>query len=82
METSKSAKKNGQLTAEMRRDLNPHKAARFAMWKWGKRYVRSGLGSMGFWDSLSKTEQDFCRDAVRQICAARDESGGEAIYGK
>lgn len=56
-----------------RRDLDPHKAARFAMWFFHERYSRQRLGSMGFWDSLTERDRDMCREAVREILAARDE---------
>ena len=59
--------------AQAQRDLTPHKAARFAMWTWSDAYARKGLGSMGFWDSLNEHQQDICRRAVAEICAARDE---------
>ena len=56
-----------------RRDLDPHKAAVAAMWLWGKRYSEQRLGSMGFWDSLSASEQRICRDLVARIAEVRDE---------
>lgn len=59
--------------AVAQRDLNPHKPARMAMWLWSDRYARSGLGSMGFWDSLDDRQQQVCRDAVADVAAARDE---------
>lgn len=55
---------------QAQRDLNPHKPARFAMWLWGRRYAYQGLGSMGFWDSLTESEQALCRQAVAEIEAA------------
>ena len=55
---------------QAQRDLNPHKPARFAMWLWGERYARQGLGSMGFWDSLTDQERNIARLAVSQIEAA------------
>lgn len=57
----------------MRRNLNPHKPARAAMYMWGKRYSQQGGGSMDFWDSLSAREKRLCRDLVRDIEKARPE---------
>lgn len=49
------------------RNLNPHKAARAAMFLFSKRYAAQGGGSMDFWGSLSKPDQDFCRRCVEGI---------------
>ena len=73
MSMSKYASRADYDKEQAQRDLNPHKAARFAMWKWSDAYARKGLGSMGFWDSLDEHQQDICRRAVAEICAARDE---------
>lgn len=50
-----------------RRNQNPHKPARLAMFKWGASYARQGGGSMDFWDKLSKSEQQLCREVVKAI---------------
>lgn len=50
-----------------RRNLNPHKEARVAMYIWGARYARMGGGSMDFWDSLSKSDQRICRELVDKL---------------
>ena len=55
-------------------DLNPHSQAIFAMWLFGEKYARSGLGSMGFWKSLDAIEKDMCRDATASIRKAKDEA--------
>lgn len=55
---------------QAQRDLNPHKAAKFAMWHWHERYAGQRLGSMGFWDSLTDRERDFSRRAAADIEAA------------
>lgn len=68
------ASKKDYDAAMAKRDLNPHKAARVAMWLWGPRYARSGLGSMGYWDSLSDSEKDTCRLAVSDIERAPSET--------
>lgn len=73
MSMSQYATRADYEKAQAQRDLNPHKAARFAMWKWSDAYARSGLGSMGFWDSLNDHQQDICRRAVAEICASHDE---------
>ncbi len=46
------------------RDLNPHQAAMCAVWLWHDEYADSKLGTMGFWDSLSKSKK---RTAVRML---------------
>ena len=59
---------------KMQRDLNPHKAARAAMWLYGAEYARTGLGSMAFWDRLPQGAQNpVCRALVRDIEKARAE---------
>lgn len=55
---------------QAQRDLRPHKAAKFAMYHWHTRYARQRLGSMGFWDSLTDAEREFCRRAIVEIEAA------------
>lgn len=49
------------------RNLNPHKAAKAAMWLYSKQYAASGGGSMDFWDSLSESAKRKCRDLVSGI---------------
>ena len=61
---------------QARRDLNPHKPARFAMWKWSDEYARLGLGSMGFWDRLDDRRKELSRRAVAEIEAAPAEPTG------
>ena len=58
--------------ALMKRDLNPHKSAKLAMWMWPETYAESGLGSMGFWDQLSDERKDYCRRCVVDVAKARD----------
>lgn len=57
----------------MNRDLDPHKAARAAMWMYAADYVRSGLGSMGYWGSLTMYQKSMCRQMVAEIERARPE---------
>ncbi len=57
----------------MRRDLDPHKAARAAMWLYGAEYAKQGGGSMTFWDRLPQNRKNLCRDLVRDIEKARPE---------
>ena len=59
--------------ADAMRDLDPHKPARAAMWIFGDRYAKSGLGSMGFWDSLHESEKNIARECVTTIEMSRDE---------
>jgi hypothetical protein len=61
------------LSNQIQRDLNPHKAAVVAMWLHGARYAKQGLGSMGFWSSLTESEKEICRDMVDAIEKARPE---------
>ena len=65
--------------ATARRDLNPHKAARMAMWLWSANYAASGLGSMGYWDSLSEQARETCREAVSEIEDSPSESLSRAV---
>lgn len=65
--------------AQAQRDLNPHKPARIAMWLWGDAYAKSGLGSMGFWDSLTERQRNQCRLCVAEVAAARDETPNAAL---
>lgn len=60
-------------TADARRDLNPHKAAVAAMWLFGERYAKLGLGSMGFWDRLTPDEKRLCQRMVQEIEKAAPE---------
>ena len=65
----------------MNRDMNPHKAARAAMWLYGADYAASGLGSMGYWYSLSKYRQAMCRQMVSEIGRARTEESNAKLTG-
>ena len=56
-----------------KRNLNPHKPALIAMALWGSRYSRQNGGSMEFWDSLSSSEQQICRDIVKRLADAPEE---------
>jgi len=52
----------------IQRDLHPTPAARFAMRHWHDRYAASGLGSMGFFDSLTPQEQRYAEESAQAIC--------------
>lgn len=52
---------------DQKRNLNPHKAARAAMFLHCDRYASQGDGSMDFWDSLTDREKNFCRACVCEI---------------
>lgn len=56
-----------------KRNLDPHRSARCAMWLYGKRYSSQGGGSMDFWDRLSKSEKETCRRMAEQIVTTRPE---------
>lgn len=55
------------------RNQNPHKAAVAAMFLYGSEYSRQGGGSMDFWDSLSDSRKNLCREMVSKIENARKE---------
>ena len=63
----------------MNRDFAPHKAARAAMWLYGSDYAASGLGSMGYWDSLTKYRQAVCRQMVAEIERAWPEKSNTEV---
>lgn len=65
-----------------RRDLNPHKPAKAAMWIFGDRYARSRKGSMGFWDSLTESDQELCRMCVKEIEKAPTETPNAEVTGR
>ena len=52
---------------DQRRNLNPHKAARVAMTLWNQEYARQRGGSMDFWDELTESQKELCREIVEQI---------------
>jgi hypothetical protein len=56
-----------------RRNLNPHKPACLAMFKWSAAYAAQGGGSMDFWEKLSESEKELCREVVKKIEAAPEE---------
>jgi hypothetical protein len=67
----------GEIMTEQQRanrNLNPHKPAVVAMWRWGGDYVAQRGGSMDFWDSLPESRRRFCREMVAAIAAAPDEA--------
>jgi len=50
-----------------KRDFNPTAPAKVAMILYNKRYASQGLGSMGFFDSLSSVEKNACIRYAEQI---------------
>ena len=60
---------------DQRRNLNPHKPARVAMYLYGEAYSRQKGGSMDFWDSLPESSKRLCRQLVAEIEASPAESG-------
>ena len=59
--------------SDQTRNLNPHKPAVAAMFMYGDEYAAQGGGSMDFWDRLSPTRKNVCRDLVAKIKEASDE---------
>ena len=62
---------------DQRRNLNPHRPAKCAMWLYGKRYASQGGGSMDFWDKLLEQEKNTCRRMAVDIVNTRPESESE-----
>lgn len=58
---------------DQKRNLNPHRSAKAAMWLYGDRYARQGIGSMDFWDILTEYEKNTCRRMVTEIESTREE---------
>jgi hypothetical protein len=56
-----------------RRNLMPHKPAVAAMNLWPNDYASQNGGSMDFWDTLSESRKERCRDLVANIEEARKE---------
>ena len=56
------------------RNLNPHKPALIAMWIWGREYAAQRGGSMDFWDTLSDSQKETCRECVKRLAKAPEES--------
>lgn len=61
---------------QIKRDLNPHKAAVVAMALFNREYAKQGGGSMQFYDSLSDDQKKTCREIVTKIESAPDEPNG------
>lgn len=47
-----------------RRNLNPTKEARIAMWIWGSEYSKQNGGCMDFWDSLGSARRQLVKDII------------------
>jgi hypothetical protein len=63
---------------EARRNLDPHKEARFAMWFWHEAYAKAGLGSMNFYEEfLNDNDRKMCVRAVAEILKSRDKTEEE-----
>jgi hypothetical protein len=60
--------------SDQSRNLNPHKAARAAMYIWGERYAQQRGGSMDFWDKLQEHEKNVARRLVKEISELPDEA--------
>ncbi len=59
----------------MKRNLNPHVEARLAMFVWGSEYSKQHGGSMDFWDKLSESRKELCREQVKIIRETEPEEG-------
>lgn len=66
---------NDELLKQARLDQNPTPEARFAMYHWCHYYAASGRGAMGFWDSLTENQRQFCISAIKEIAAAMKAHG-------
>ena len=58
-------------------NLDPHKPARVAMILFNERYAQQCGGSMDFWESLTDSQRDLCRNLVAQIECSREETNKE-----
>lgn len=61
---------------QIKRNLNPHRAAVVAMALFHAEYAIFGGGSMDFYDSLSSGQKQTCREIVANIEAAPVEPRG------
>jgi hypothetical protein len=52
---------------ELKRNLNPHKEAKMAMWLWSEEYANQHGGSMTFYDRLDDYRKRLCKQAVDEI---------------
>jgi hypothetical protein len=55
------------------RNQNPHKPAVIAMHMWSAEYATGGGGSMDFWDKLSVSRKQICRECVERLAKAPEE---------
>lgn len=53
-----------------RRNFNPTKEARAAMWLYCKEYAKQSGGSMDFWDRLQPSQKRLCKQMVDDILTA------------
>src|SRR5215475_6364895 len=49
------------------RNIYPHKEARIAILLWNNEYAAQNGGAMDFWDSLTDSQKQTCREALEQI---------------
>jgi hypothetical protein len=63
------------------RNLNPHRAAKAAMWLYGKDYANQGGGSMDFWDRLPKHRKQTSIRMIKELEKTRPYTGGIPIEG-
>jgi hypothetical protein len=62
------------VNEDAKRNLNPHKSARMAMYVFSRRYAAQNGGSMDFWDSLSELDKNIARECVSDIEHAEPET--------
>ena len=61
-----------------KKNLDPHKEARFAMFHWHDLYAKTGLGSMQFYEKyLNDNDRKYCERAVTEILKSRDKKASE-----
>jgi len=66
--------KNKTAYPDQTRNINKHKAAVAARFLFGREYAAQSGGTMDFWDTLSDSEKNLCRDLVDAINESRDET--------
>ena len=73
-----SQNKRRKEMRDQTRNLNPHKAARVAMYLYGHAYAAQRGGSMDFWDDLPEGRKNVCRKLVAELADTPDEEAHNA----
>lgn len=71
--------KNKTAYPDQARNLNPHAPATAARFIFGREYAYQSGGVMDFWDSLSESEKQLCRDLVDAVKKSRPEDMFEGV---